>query len=290
MGLNRFGTKNFGLVQNIFLPHKTVNEIKNRYKNCTRFKSIHNIIKHWKYKQTFPLTHLEEINFEKARRWFGYNNYNLIQKYFLPNRNCRFLKLNFENDSKLIGKRSQMELTDVENRKVQNDINFELFRLNYPQERTRLAIICEDKEYQKKQMRIYNMMSDTIIEKPVQRRKRRKRQKKEKKNPHKDSGLFYLPESKDIWDLDFNKQKEKKKKKVLNKIQLLDKKYFKNNKKCEKKEKLKINIQSSHIDPDNIWVMEPTIQELDKATSLFLEQSSQYSENNKSIYEVFNMY
>ena len=56
-----------------------------------------------------------------------------------------------------------MELTESEKKKIQNDINFELFRLNYPQERTRLAIICEDKEYQKKKMRIYNMKKFRII-------------------------------------------------------------------------------------------------------------------------------
>ena len=286
MGLNRFGTKNFGLVQNIFLPHKTVNEIKNRYKNCTRFKSIHNIIKHWKYKQTIPLTRLEEINFEKARRWFGYNNYNLIQKYFLPNRNCRFLKLNFENDSKLLGKRSQMELSETENRKIRNDINFELFRLNYPQERTRLAIICEDKEYQKKQMRIYNMMSDTIAEKPTQRRRRKKRQRRDKRPGDK------LREPADAqatqkWKTGVAEAKEKKKK-SLNKIQLLDKRYFKKSK-AQPQEKRTINVQSSQVESKEVWVLQPTIEELDQARSLFLSKSPNYSESKGKFYEIFDM-
>lgn len=285
MGLNRFGTKNFGLIQNIFLPHKTVNEIKNRYKNCTRFKSIHNIIKHWKYKQTLPLTPLEEINFEKARRWFGYNNYNLIQKYFLPNRNCRFLKLNFENDSKLLGKRAQMELTESEKKKIQNDINFELFRLNYPQERTRLAIICEDKEYQKKKMRIYNMMTDAANEKTMPRKKKRRRAKKEKKEK-KTTELFNFENNEGIWEAEMPTTSRRKK--ILNKIELLDKHYFKNPQK--KKEKFEINVQSSMKDSAaEVWVLEPTIEELDNAQSVFLANSSDYSEHEGKIFEKFIM-
>ena len=264
MGLNRFGTKNFALIQGIFLPRKSVNEIKNRYKNCTRFKSIHNIIKHWKYKQTVPLTRLEEINFEKGRRWFGYNNYNLIQKYFLPNRNCRFLKLNFEHNQKLLGKRAQVELTDAEKRKVANDINFELFRLNYPQERTRLALVCADKEFEKKQIRIYSMISEPVQEQSLPK-KRRRRAKKQKKRAARGG-----------WE-----------KKVYSKAKLLDRKIFSG--KGRPKEEFQIDFRSAGLE-NQLWVLEPEEEEMESALETFVSGSSgRWNPHREQLYEVMHL-
>ena len=105
-GLVKFGSKNMNIIQKIYLPHKSAEEIKNRFKNLTRFKSQKNIVKNWKISEIAPLTEIERINLEKGKIWFGDKNYLLISKYFLPSRDPQFLELNDLNDAKLLAKRS----------------------------------------------------------------------------------------------------------------------------------------------------------------------------------------
>ena len=106
-GLIKFSSKNLSLIHKNFLSHKTTEEIKNRFKNLTRFKSIKNKIKNWKITEIAPLTKVEMENLKKGKIWFGKENYTLISKYFLPRRTPRFLKLNDNKDAKLLVKRSQ---------------------------------------------------------------------------------------------------------------------------------------------------------------------------------------
>lgn len=105
-GLVKFGSKNMELIQKIYLPHKNAEEIKNRFKNLTRFKSQKNIVKNWKISEIAPLTELERVNLEKGKIWFGDKNYLLISRYFLPSRDPQFLEINDLNDPKLLAKRS----------------------------------------------------------------------------------------------------------------------------------------------------------------------------------------
>ena len=95
------------MIQKYFLSFKSLDEIKNRFKNLTRFKSNMNIIKNWKILQIANLTTDEEMNLRKGKIWFGEENYALISKYFLPQRTAKFLRLNDNNDQKLAIKRSQ---------------------------------------------------------------------------------------------------------------------------------------------------------------------------------------
>lgn len=105
-GLVKFGSKSIELIQKIYLPHKSAEEIKNRFKNLTRFKSQKNIVKNWKISEIAPLTELEKVNLEKGKIWFGDKNYLLISRYFLPSRDPQFLEINDLNDPKLLAKRS----------------------------------------------------------------------------------------------------------------------------------------------------------------------------------------
>ena len=106
-GLCKFGSKSVSLIQKIFLPHKSTEEIKNRFKNLTRFKSHRNLIKNWKIANIAPLTETEQANLEKGKIWFGEKNYSLIARYFLPSRSPSFLSLHEGGDPKLLVKRNK---------------------------------------------------------------------------------------------------------------------------------------------------------------------------------------
>ena len=106
-GLQKFGSKALYLVQENFLPHKSLDEIRNRFKNLTRFKSPRNPIKNWKLLEIAPLTEAERQNFEKGKLWFGATNYKLIARFFLPSRSDAFLRAQDTMDKKLLAKRSQ---------------------------------------------------------------------------------------------------------------------------------------------------------------------------------------
>ena len=59
MGLQEFGQKNMEQIRVHWLPRKTVNEIKHRYKNLTCQRVHDNMVKSWKQKQSQPLTERE---------------------------------------------------------------------------------------------------------------------------------------------------------------------------------------------------------------------------------------
>jgi len=75
LGLKKFTSKKLKMIQKFFLPDKSTEEIKNRYKNLSRYKTASNIIKNWKINNIAPLTKDEEINFLKGKIWFGSKNY-----------------------------------------------------------------------------------------------------------------------------------------------------------------------------------------------------------------------
>lgn len=90
-GLLRHSCKNLPAVQAQFLPHKSLEEVRNRYKNLTRQKAPLNAIKSWKLREAEPLSAAERQNLEKGQLWFGRRNFRLIARYFLCTRSERFL-------------------------------------------------------------------------------------------------------------------------------------------------------------------------------------------------------
>jgi hypothetical protein len=113
-GLQKFGSKALSLVQENYLPHKNIDEIRNRFKNLTRFKSARNPIKNWKLLEIAPLTEIERQNLEKGKMWFGNTSFKLIARFFLPSRSEAFLRAQETSDKKLLAKRSHcyFELSD----------------------------------------------------------------------------------------------------------------------------------------------------------------------------------
>lgn len=109
-GLIKYTCKNLSRIQENCLPHKTLEEVRNRFKNLTRRKAARNVIKNWKIRELAPLTQVELQNFEKGRLWFGPHNYRLISKYFLPNRSEEFLSRQSTLNGKMLIKRSQSPL------------------------------------------------------------------------------------------------------------------------------------------------------------------------------------
>jgi hypothetical protein len=60
LGLRQYGYKEVELIRNNWLPNKSTNEIKHRYKNLTCAKAPDNIIKRWKLTHNIPLNENEE--------------------------------------------------------------------------------------------------------------------------------------------------------------------------------------------------------------------------------------
>jgi len=60
LGLRQFGYKEVEMIKNAWLPNKSTNEIKHRYKNLTCAKAQDNIIKRWKNTHSIPLSDYEE--------------------------------------------------------------------------------------------------------------------------------------------------------------------------------------------------------------------------------------
>lgn len=106
IGLTKFGSKNLQAIQSFFLMHKSIDEIRNRFKNLTRFKSPRNPIKVLKMLEVAPLSDFEIKNLEKGKLWFGFGNYRLISRFFLPERSEEFLANHDQQAAKLIAKRS----------------------------------------------------------------------------------------------------------------------------------------------------------------------------------------
>lgn len=60
LGVRQYGYKETEMIRVQWLPTKTNNEIKHRYKNLTCAKADTNIIKVWKNTHNIPLTDFEE--------------------------------------------------------------------------------------------------------------------------------------------------------------------------------------------------------------------------------------
>ena len=56
LGLRQYGYKEIELIRSNWLPYKSSNEIKHRYKNMTCAKAPNNLIKSWKENHNKPLT------------------------------------------------------------------------------------------------------------------------------------------------------------------------------------------------------------------------------------------
>ena len=97
LGLQEFGYRNIELIARHWLPRKTANEIKHRYKNLTCQRVPDNVIKRWKKKQGKPLTERELFQFAQGVKWFGdsTNRWTLISKCFVPDRTAQFLRVEF---------------------------------------------------------------------------------------------------------------------------------------------------------------------------------------------------
>ena len=93
LGLQEFGQKNMEQIRIHWLPRKTVNEIKHRYKNLTCQRVHDNMIKLWKQKQSQPLSEREFYLLCQGVKWFGEstNRWALIAKTFLPGRTIKFI-------------------------------------------------------------------------------------------------------------------------------------------------------------------------------------------------------
>jgi hypothetical protein len=95
IGLKQFGYKEIDQIRENWLPHKSSNEIRHRYKNMTCAKAANNLIKMWKNGHNAPMQEKEEREMARAIKWFGAgtNRWAMISKCFMPNRTPQFLKL-----------------------------------------------------------------------------------------------------------------------------------------------------------------------------------------------------
>ena len=93
IGLKIHGKKNINAIQQLWLPLRTVEEIKHRIKNLTCQNAPNNIIKKFKLLNESMLSEDEFFLFIKGIEWFGFKNkWNLISRYFLPERNSDYLE------------------------------------------------------------------------------------------------------------------------------------------------------------------------------------------------------
>ena len=99
LGLQEFGYRNTEQIKAHWLPKKSSNEIKHRYKNLTCARVPHNTIKRWKNRHALPLNERELYMFAKGLKWFGdkTNRWSLISKCFLPERTAYYLKVEYYN-------------------------------------------------------------------------------------------------------------------------------------------------------------------------------------------------
>ena len=98
VGLREYGYKEMDQIKKQYLPSKTTNEIKHRYKNLTCAKADMNIIKNWKNNHNLPLTDWEERQLARAFKWFGpplTNRWPIISRCILPDRSPQYLKMEY---------------------------------------------------------------------------------------------------------------------------------------------------------------------------------------------------
>ena len=123
MGLQEFGPKNMESIKQHWLPRKTVNEIKHRYKNLTCQRVLENSVKQWKQRQSLPLTEREFYLLCQGVKWFGEttNRWSQIARLFLPGRSVKFIQVEFSaivTDFDKSNRFGRMMLLDVPDEKL----------------------------------------------------------------------------------------------------------------------------------------------------------------------------
>ena len=97
LGIYFHGKKNYDNIKQLWLPGRSTEEIKHRIKNLVCQNAPHNIIKKYKSMNENPLNAKDFLKFLKGIQWFGLKNkWNLISRYFLPERTSDYLENFFE--------------------------------------------------------------------------------------------------------------------------------------------------------------------------------------------------
>ena len=97
LGIYFHGKKNYEIIKQLWLPQRSNEEIKHRIKNLVCQNAPLNIIKKFKTMNENPLNQKDFLKFLKGIEWFGLKNkWNLISRYFLPERTSDYLENFFE--------------------------------------------------------------------------------------------------------------------------------------------------------------------------------------------------
>ena len=97
LGIYFHGKKNYDIIKQLWLPQRSTEEIKHRIKNLVCQNAPLNIIKKYKTMNETPLNQKDFLRFLKGIEWFGLKNkWNLISRYFLPEKTSEFLENFFE--------------------------------------------------------------------------------------------------------------------------------------------------------------------------------------------------
>ena len=93
LGLHFHGKKNYDIIKQLWLPHRSNEEIRHRIKNLVCQNAPLNIIKKYKTMNERPMNSKEFLKFLKGIEWFGLNNkWKLISRYFLPEKTSEYLQ------------------------------------------------------------------------------------------------------------------------------------------------------------------------------------------------------
>ena len=97
LGIYFHGKKNYDVIKQLWLPNRSTEEIKHRIKNLVCQNAPLNIIKKFKTMNENPLNAKDFMKFLKGIQWFGLKNkWNLISRYFLPEKTSDYLENFFE--------------------------------------------------------------------------------------------------------------------------------------------------------------------------------------------------
>ena len=97
LGIYFHGKKNYDVIKQLWLPGRSTEEIKHRIKNLVCQNAPLNIIKKFKTMNENPLNAKDFLKFLKGIQWFGLKNkWNLISRYFLPEKTSDYLENFFE--------------------------------------------------------------------------------------------------------------------------------------------------------------------------------------------------
>ena len=97
LGIYFHGKKNYEIIKQLWLPQRSTEEIKHRIKNLVCQNAPLNIIKKYKTMNEKPLNQKDFLKFLKGIEWFGLKNkWNLISRYFLPEKTSDYLENFFE--------------------------------------------------------------------------------------------------------------------------------------------------------------------------------------------------